>query len=100
MVKGIAVLRVEDASPAKEAGVSEGDIVLTLDGHGLLNANDLICRVLTLAPGQRIALTVRRAEQQHALRVTLGPWPLTIPKGISNCATLVGSGLVSPLHQG
>ncbi|MDX2203177.1 MAG: PDZ domain-containing protein [Hyphomicrobiaceae bacterium] len=88
---GVAVLRVEHASPASEAGVSAGDIVLALEGHDLRNADDLICRVLALRPGQHIVLTVLRAEESLALRVKLGLWPLGIPKGTRECAAVVGS---------
>jgi PDZ domain len=82
---GVAVLRIEDDAPALAAGMTSGDIVIAMDGQALESAEDFICRVMPLKPGEPVRLTVRHGEALRFPVVTLGMWPLTIPQGSHSC---------------
>jgi S1-C subfamily serine protease len=68
---GAVVLSVEDGSPAARAGLREGDVLVTLDGHPVAGVDDLH-RLLTDVPaGTRSELSVIRGSQ----RLTVGIVP-------------------------
>lgn len=66
---GALVLSVEDASPAKRAGLREGDIIVALDGQPVAGVDDLH-RVLTdVRVGISCSLTVLRRTEKLELKV-------------------------------
>ncbi len=66
---GALVLSVEDASPAKRAGLRVGDIIVALEGHPVAGVDDLH-RVLTdVRVGVSCALTVLRHTEKLELKV-------------------------------
>lgn len=66
---GALVLSVEDASPAKRAGLREGDIIVALDGQPVAGVDDLH-RVLTdVRVGISCSLTVLRWTDKLELKV-------------------------------
>jgi len=68
---GVVVLGVEDPSPAKKAGLREGDVIVALDEKAVAGVDDLH-RLLTDAQvGTRSTLTVIR----HTERLTLAIIP-------------------------
>jgi membrane-associated protease RseP (regulator of RpoE activity) len=85
----VAVLRVEDGSPAQRVGILAGDIVVSMDGLALSGTNDFICRVIPLSPGQNIQLTLLRDGAQISSIVTLAMWPLNIHKASHSCPVQV-----------
>jgi S1-C subfamily serine protease len=72
---GILVLQVESDSPARRAGVREGDIVVGLGEHTVSSVDDLH-RLLTEAQiGAAAPLRVLRGGRPEALEVTPGESP-------------------------
>lgn len=66
---GALVLSVEDASPAKRAGVREGDIIVALDGQPVAGVDDLH-RVLTdVRVGVSCTLMVLRWTEKLELKI-------------------------------
>jgi len=64
-VKGIGLVRidrVEPDSPAAEAGLKTGDIVLAVDGQPVRQDLDVYFAVVDKEPGQRVKLRVKRSE--------------------------------------
>jgi S1-C subfamily serine protease len=86
---GVAVLRIEEDSPARDAGILAGDIVIELDGLALTGAHDLICRIIVQSPGQRVRLSVLRNGAVLTRVVALGMWPLSIPQTSHSCPVQV-----------
>ena len=66
---GALVLSVEENSPAKRAGLREGDVIVALEGHPVAGVDDLH-RVLTdVRVGVSCALTVLRWTEKLELKV-------------------------------
>jgi len=66
---GALVLSVEEKSPAQRAGVREGDVIVTLEGHPVAGVDDLH-RVLTdVRVGERSSLTLLRHTVKLELKI-------------------------------
>lgn len=66
---GVVVMSVEDGSPAKHAGLREGDVIVALDGTPVAGVDDLH-RLLTDAKvGVSSGMTVLRCTEKLELRV-------------------------------
>jgi S1-C subfamily serine protease len=66
---GVVVISVEENSPAKRAGLREGDVIVALESHPVAGVDDLH-RVLTdVRVGVSCALTVIRWTEKLELRV-------------------------------
>jgi S1-C subfamily serine protease len=62
-------------SPAAEAGLAEGDIVIAVDGDPVDADHDLATRVLPHVPGETVHLSVVRGSDTLDVSVTLGTLP-------------------------
>jgi S1-C subfamily serine protease len=62
-------------SPAADAGLTEGDIVVAVDGEAVDADHDLATRVLPHSPGDTVRLTVVRGNETLDVVVTLGTLP-------------------------
>jgi S1-C subfamily serine protease len=66
---GVVVISVEENSPAKRAGLREGDVIVALEGHPVAGVDDLH-RVLTdVRVGVSCSLTVIRWTEKLELKV-------------------------------
>jgi serine protease Do len=72
---GAAVAAVEPKSPAAEAGVKPGDVVLAFDGEDITEPATLVL-LLTRAPvGAEVPLEIIRDGQQQRITVRVGRRP-------------------------
>jgi S1-C subfamily serine protease len=62
-------------SPAEEAGLQDGDIIVALNGEPLTEESDLATLILPHAPGDTITLRVLRGNSATEIDVTLGVLP-------------------------
>lgn len=69
---GLVVVRVGDDTPAAEAGIVEGDVILRLGEVELNRPEDLKSQMKELAPEDRVALTMLREGREETLVVKLG----------------------------
>ena len=69
---GLLIIKVEEKSPAQQAGVLIGDILLTLDGHALKDAEDLHLVLSGERVGKTIPLEVIRGDALQTLNITVG----------------------------
>ena len=69
--EGAVVSRVEPGSPAEDAGITAGDVVVAVDTHGVMSSADLRNRVGLVRAGEVVSLTVLRdgARRQVKVRV-------------------------------
>ncbi len=71
-VKGALVASVEKGSPAAEAGIEPGDVVLALNGTPVETATDLTTRLARMQPGNKVTLSIVRKGTTRDVTVTLG----------------------------
>jgi S1-C subfamily serine protease len=62
-------------SPAKDAGLKDGDIITAIDGQAVDREHPLDLLLLQHAPGDRVELSVLRGDQSIAVSLTLGTRP-------------------------
>ena len=62
-------------SPAEDAGLRDGDIIVALDGEQITAEEDLATLILPHAPGDTISLRVLRESSTTEVEVTLGTLP-------------------------
>ena len=71
---GLKVTEVVQASPAAEAGLQVGDILLDLDGRPLYSVGRLQWLVHSYQPGETLPLRYWRDGAQQEASVVLGSW--------------------------
>lgn len=70
--EGAEVQSVESGSPASDAGLRQGDIVLSFNGHRIQDANELTAAVRELPAGGEGELVYSRNGNQETAQVTVG----------------------------
>ena len=84
---GAAVANVERGSPAADAGLKSGDVILAVDGRSVDDAAGVDFRIGVKPLGDTAALSVLRGGKTLALPVRLKAAPETIPRGIVRLST-------------
>jgi len=74
VVTGFSELEGDVASPAREAGIRSGDVIVSVEGTRLRSVSDLQRRVRAFDPGESVEITVvRRSDRsRETLQVSLG----------------------------
>jgi putative serine protease PepD len=73
--QGVVIRSVQDDTPASDAGVEEGDLVVAVDGAATDGAVGLIAAIRDLQPGDSTTITVVRDGERIDLDVTLTDRP-------------------------
>ncbi|MBU0566831.1 DegQ family serine endoprotease [bacterium] len=73
--EGVLVATVVKGSPAEEAGLEEGDIILEIDGKKVAKSKDLQGEVLNKAAGTKVKLLLLRDGKKRVVTVTLSQMP-------------------------
>jgi putative serine protease PepD len=68
---GAQVQSVTDGSPAADAGVRQGDVIVAIDGKAVAGAESLTGYVRTYASGDEVTLTLVRDGESQEVDVTL-----------------------------
>ncbi|HEX6126171.1 MAG TPA: Do family serine endopeptidase [Pyrinomonadaceae bacterium] len=71
-IRGVLVNEVQPDSPAAEAGVNRGDVIVAFNGEPIEEGNELRNRVAATPPGTDVTLTVFRDGSEQQLRAKLG----------------------------
>jgi S1-C subfamily serine protease len=66
---GALVLSVEENSPAKRAGLRDGDIMVALEGHAVAGVDDLHRVLADIRAGASCSITVLRHTEKLELRI-------------------------------
>src|SRR5207248_8230152 len=66
---GAEISTVQPASPAVQAGLEPGDLVVAINGRRISSTQQFIETVDTYSPGQTIALTVKRGSRTLHLKL-------------------------------
>lgn len=70
--KGILVAQVIEDSPAEEAGLERGDVILKLAGEPIGKVAEFRNRIALTAPGTELKLTILRDGKTKEVPVTIG----------------------------
>jgi len=70
---GASVAEVEPRSPAAQAGLRKGDVIVALNGRAVRGAAELRARLSVVPVGERVELGIRRGGQPQLIRATVGP---------------------------
>ncbi|MBF2055832.1 MAG: trypsin-like peptidase domain-containing protein [Cyanobacterium sp. T60_A2020_053] len=73
--KGVLVVQVAPDSPASQAGLKSGDIIKTIDGTNVTDAETVQKVVASNRVGKEIPLTLKRQTNEVSLNVRLGILP-------------------------
>lgn len=76
---GARVQDVAPGSPAGQAGLRQGDLIIEWDGNGIRGSQDLIPYLKRSRAGQTIELAITRDGWRKALSLTLGQAPEARP---------------------
>ena len=63
-----------DGSPAAQAGIRSGDIIIRIDGEDLTEANSLSSVIARHDVGDKVQLTILRDGRELSLDLTLEPY--------------------------
>lgn len=74
-VRGAAVEKVSDNSPAKQAGFQDGDVIIKFDGEEISSVRKLQRVIGEVAPDHPAKVTVLRGGSERDLNVTMGKRP-------------------------
>jgi len=69
------VTEVTEASPAAEAGMKTGDVIIEFNGKPVPRSSELPGIIADTPPGQRISLKLVRDKKQHTVAVRIGELP-------------------------
>ena len=69
---GLVVEQVQAGTPAEQAGLKPGDVIISVDGKNMNQIEDLIAVLHQHAPGDTVAIVIERDNQQQTLQATLG----------------------------
>jgi putative serine protease PepD len=69
---GATLASVESGGPAAAAGLRAGDVVTKVGDRPITSADELVAAVRSYAPGDKVALTIRRGSEEQTVTVTLG----------------------------
>jgi serine protease Do len=72
---GAIVANVQDNGPAAKAGLRTGDVITSVNGEPVKNADELTKKVHAKAPGSSIQLAMSRQGRESSLAVVLGELP-------------------------
>lgn len=71
-VEGVYVAEVDPGSPAEEAGMQEGDMIISMDGVAIEMTDDIIDVRNQHVPGDEIEVVVERNGRQIELNLVIG----------------------------
>jgi putative serine protease PepD len=69
---GVVVLSVISGSPAKKAGLVQGDVIVAIDGNTVSSAATLQGAIQKDKAGQKVQITYYIGDNKHTTTVTLG----------------------------
>lgn len=79
MPTGAFVRNVEDDSPAQEAGICKGDVIVKFDGQKVSDGDDLLDKLQYYKSGEKIEAVIARATngeyEENTVELTLGTRP-------------------------
>ncbi|MEM1565374.1 MAG: PDZ domain-containing protein, partial [Candidatus Bathyarchaeia archaeon] len=73
--EGVLVTRVVGGSPAYEAGIEAGDIILAMDSTPITRIEKLLSEIHKREPGEKVNLVIYRHGRKYSVEVVLAKAP-------------------------
>jgi serine protease Do len=73
--KGALITEVTSAGPAAEAGLKNGDAILSVNGTKVADSRDLARQIAGFAPNARVDVRILRGQKEQTVAVKLGKFP-------------------------
>lgn len=99
-VRGVAVEKVVDDSPAKQAGLQDGDVIVKFNGEEITSFRKLTRLIGETAPDHQAKITVLRGGSEREFTVTMGKpkmpkfemndFQVTVPRVLERVQTAPG----------
>ncbi|MFB6351268.1 MAG: PDZ domain-containing protein [Bradymonadaceae bacterium] len=70
--EGVVITDVQQDSPAAEAGLQQGDVIVEVKGQAITTASDLRLVIAQTPPGKTVEMTVIRGGERRTVQVELG----------------------------
>jgi Do/DeqQ family serine protease len=70
--EGAQVAEVQPGSPAAQAGLRTGDVIVALNGRPVRGGAELRARLGVISVGESVGLTVQRGKETHELKARIG----------------------------
>ena len=70
--EGVLVVEVVEDSPAEEAGLKDGDVILKFDGKDIKGADQLVEYVRDTEPGEEVEVEIKRKRRTKTIEVEVG----------------------------
>lgn len=77
-VAGVLVTRIEDESPAAQAGLKKYDLIVGVNGHPVEKAVDVVIKIAESSPGDIVELSIYRKQEKMSIKVKVGEAPDTL----------------------
>lgn len=74
-VRGVAIEKVVDGSPAQTAGLQNGDVIVKFNGEAITSVRKLTRLIGEVAPDHQAKVTILRGGDERELTATLGKRP-------------------------
>lgn len=74
---GVLISQVWEGTPAWQAGLQAGDVIVSIDGTSINNANTLTGIIAKHAPNTQLSVQISRDGKTQEITVTLGERPST-----------------------
>ena len=71
-VRGVAVEKVLESSPAAQSGIQSGDVIVKFNGEEITSARKLTRLISEVAPDHQARVTILRGGSEREITVTLG----------------------------
>ena len=75
-VRGVAVAKVVEGSPAQSAGLQDGDVIVKINGDEISSGRKLTRLISEISPDHTAKVTVLRGGSERDISVTLGKRPM------------------------
>jgi putative serine protease PepD len=69
---GVKISGVREGSPAQQAGLQAGDIIIRFDSTEIKDLQGMTDALRARKPGEKVKITVLRADQEVVLDATFG----------------------------
>ncbi|HYB23569.1 MAG TPA: trypsin-like peptidase domain-containing protein [Solirubrobacteraceae bacterium] len=78
---GALIQEVKSGTPAANAGLRKGDVIVAFDGTAITNSNDLIDALAAARVGAKVTIAVLRGSKRLTFTLTLTAQPEQAPSG-------------------